>query len=70
MLPGEEDVTKHDLVFTCGEQEGAVLIDLMGAADLFTPGRIRSMARDFEALLARVAADPDTPLSQLRELTR
>jgi hypothetical protein len=62
----EESGTKHDLVFTCGEREGAVLFDLMGAADLFTPGRIERMARDFETLLARVAADPDIPLSRLR----
>ena len=41
---------------------------VMGAADLFTPGRIETMARDFETLLARVAADPDVPLSRLREL--
>jgi hypothetical protein len=45
-----------------------VLIDLMGAADLFTPERIRAMARDFEALLARVAAEPDVRLARLREL--
>lgn len=67
-FPGGEGAAKHDLIFTCGEREGAVLFDLMGSADLFTPGRIEIMARDFEALLNRVAADPDVPLARLREL--
>jgi hypothetical protein len=69
-IPGDEGETKHDLVFTGAEEEGAVLFDLMGSADLFTPGRINAMARDFEALLARVAADPDVPLDRLRELVQ
>src|SRR6185369_11472784 len=69
-LPGEEGGTKHDLVFTCAERDGAVLFDLTGAADLFTPERIRTIARDFETLLARVTADPDIRLSRLREMVR
>jgi len=69
-LPGEEGGTKHDLVFTCAEKDGAVLFDLMGAADLFTPERMRTIARDFETLLARIAADPDIRLSRLREMVQ
>lgn len=67
-FPVDENAgTKHDLVFTCGEREGAVLFDLMGAADLFSQERIDKMARDFEILLACVAADPGIPLSRLRD---
>jgi hypothetical protein len=69
-LPGEEGITKHDLVFTGGERDGAVLFDLMGAADLFTPERLSTIARDFEALLALIASDPHIRLSRLREMVR
>lgn len=64
----EEAVAKHDLAITCQEREGAVLFSLLGAADLFTPGRIEQMAHDFEVLLGRVAADPDLPLDRLRSI--
>ena len=47
-----------------------MLFDLMGAADLFTPERMSTIARDFEALLARIAADPDVRLSRLREMVQ
>jgi hypothetical protein len=61
---------KHDLVFTCAEKDGAVLFNLMGAADLFTPGRMSTIARNFETLLTRIAADPDIRLSRLRAMVQ
>jgi len=69
-LPGQGGGAKHDLVFTCAERDGAVLFDLMGAADLFTPERMITIARDFETLLTRITADPDIRLSRLREMVR
>jgi non-ribosomal peptide synthetase component F len=70
-IESEEGGTKHDLVFTSAESGGTVNFDLTGAADLFTPGQMRTIARDFEALLAEIANDPDVPLARLREkLTR
>jgi len=69
-LPTEEKGTKHDLVFTCAENDGAVQIDLTGAADLFTPRRMSTIARHFETLLTRITADPDVQLSRLREIVQ
>lgn len=68
MIGLEEGGAKHDLAVTSFDDGSSVYFDLTGAADLFTPGRLETVTRDFEALLARVAADPDVPLSRLREL--
>lgn len=67
-LSGEEAAAKHDLVFSCLEGGGTIQSELTGAADLFTPERMDRVARDFAALLAHVAADPELPLAELRQL--
>lgn len=65
-LLGGEEITKLDLVFTGQETETTVGFTLQGAADLFLLEGLQAVARRFEALLARVAADPDIPLDRLR----
>jgi non-ribosomal peptide synthetase component F len=65
-LSGSEDVTKHDLVVSGQEAETTLVFSLQGATDLFTSERLQEVANRFEALLNRVAADPDIPLDRLR----
>ena len=60
------DERVDDLVVTGQETETTVLFSLLGAADLFTPGRLEEMTQRFEAVLDLVAADPDMPLDRLR----
>nr|AYC79769.1 hypothetical protein [uncultured bacterium] len=59
-----EEVAKQDLSFTCREREDSLRCNLLGASDLFLPEELAEVARDFEALLTRVMADPEAALGR------
>jgi amino acid adenylation domain-containing protein len=57
-----EETAKHDLSFVFRESQGLLQGVVTGAADLFLPGGLAELARDFEAVLARAVSDPDVPI--------
>ncbi|MEU8925669.1 amino acid adenylation domain-containing protein [Kitasatospora sp. NPDC048545] len=65
----EQQVAKFDLTLSVHEADGRLDCAIEYSTDLFEPGTIARMAGHFGTLLARVAADPDRPLSELSVLT-
>jgi acyl carrier protein len=59
------EVAKHEIAFTCRDYGRFIRCQLLGAADLFSPERLREMGADLEALWKRIAERPDEPLDSL-----
>lgn len=72
-LPGLEaepvliagEAAKFDLSVHMAEENGGLAMAFFWRSELYSTARIESLATDFCALLAAVAAAPDTPISRL-----
>jgi amino acid adenylation domain-containing protein len=68
-LSSPEIPAKFDLTVYVSEPEEGIRFELVYNADLFDEARIAEMARQYEAVLAQAAADPERPIDRLSLVT-
>ncbi|HEX5601902.1 MAG TPA: amino acid adenylation domain-containing protein [Pyrinomonadaceae bacterium] len=62
--------TQFDLMLTMAQLPRGISGTLCYRTDLFEPGPMRTMARQYQTLLRHAVADPDTPVKQLAMLSK
>ncbi len=67
-MNGDPGTVSFDLVMIAGASPAGIRGGWTYSAELFDPAAMARMAREFERLLERAAADPDRPLSELSVL--
>ncbi len=60
-----EEPAKYDLLVAGREDVDRLFCRLTGAADLFDPATITALCRDYEEVIAGIAADPEARLERL-----